>query len=186
MDIKGYKSKIENTHSSIRKDISKYFKEIKYTLPNKSFQTVAVSTPSDFEKILKGSGFYIIFTDFKIEEQNKCVLEIDSLKAIYRGHGSKVCKRLQSHLINKIYRSKRKSSDPDYSVCLKIKKDGTKGGININSEPYKSSKWKVVVHKMTNSSKEIREQAEFAFDEVFGKPVCSREVNKLPSKKKRK
>ena len=51
-----------------------------------------------------------------------------------------------------------------------------KNGLTISDQPYSNYSWYVVVHKMANSSKVIREQAEHAFDEVFGRPLGSKEA----------
>ncbi|MBU2227717.1 MAG: hypothetical protein KJ936_08660 [Proteobacteria bacterium] len=58
-----------------------------------------------------------------------------------------------------------------WSAFLKLG-DGN-NGIDIDDAQYNSFKWFVVVHDMKESSREVRQQAEHAFDNVFGKPVAS-------------
>jgi hypothetical protein len=56
-----------------------------------------------------------------------------------------------------------------------MKLDGN-DGINIGDARYSQFRWRVLVHKMKKSSKTMREQAELAFDDVFQRPLASREV----------
>ncbi|MGN8120885.1 hypothetical protein ACTJK9_03890 [Pseudomonas sp. 22082] len=110
-------------------------------------------------------------SDYQIE-QNNCTFVIDGLKAIYRGHGYIVKNRLKSHLFNDHYRKNLPERGVRYDVCMKL--DGN-NGININEAPYSNYRWKIVVHKMLGSSRMMREQAEQAFDEVFNRPLASKE-----------
>jgi hypothetical protein len=57
-----------------------------------------------------------------------------------------------------------------------MKLDGN-NGINIDKHPSSGFRWRVALHKMPDSTKLIREQAEVAFDQVFGRPLGSREVS---------
>lgn len=146
-----------------------------------------LSQPNDIENIISGSGFYIILTDLEISG-NECTLIKNRTKAIYRGESCTVKKRIQSHLFNSSYKrdykeretaylSKDQNKDKEYyeqfwPACLKLG-NGT-NGINIDQN-YQDNEWYVVVHSMKGSSQEVRVQAELAFDEVFKKPVASRE-----------
>lgn len=161
---------MEKTSKSIRKDLSEYFKNYDYSKPNSDIQIIQVETEVDLNKVYYGTGFYIILTN-KQFEKNKCLFEYQDLKAIYRGHSYFTKKRLLSHLSNENYKSIRKNNEPNYKVCLKI--EDKINGININEEPYKNWKWIIIVHKMKNSSKTIREEMEKAFDNVFKKPYKS-------------
>jgi hypothetical protein len=78
-----------------------------------------------------------------------------------------------SHLFNLDYNKNSSKYKTKYTVCLKIE-DGVEG-ININQQPYSDYSWKIVVHKMKDSSKMIREQAELAFDNIYNRPLKSRE-----------
>lgn len=161
---------MEDISKSIREDLKEYLKNYDYTRPNSDIQITQVETENDLNKVYYGAGFYIILTD-KQFEKNKCTFEFKGLKAIYRGHSYFTKKRLLSHLSNENYKSTRKNNEPDYKVCLKI--EDKINGININQEPYKKWKWIVIVHKMKNSSKIIREEMEIAFDNIFEKPYKS-------------
>ncbi len=112
-------------------------------------------------------------------DENKCTLDFEGQKAIYRGHSYFTKKRLLSHLANETYRQRRTKHDPFYKVCLKI--ENGINGININQEPYKNWQWTIIVHKMKDSTQTIREQAEAAFDELYGRPCKSKE--RVKSKK---
>ena len=126
-----------------------------------------ISSHSDINRILYGPGFYLILTDY-MSQENECTLQVGELKVIYRGHGVRVRKRVESHLYNDKYN--RDKGGTNYSVCMKLNDDN---GININEAPYSGHSWAVIQHSMPNSSKVIREQAEQAFDEVFNQPVGS-------------
>lgn len=117
-------------------------------------------------------GFYILMTDLKFENNN-CLFEIDDFKAIYRGHSYFVKDRIMSHLFNLDYNKNSSKHKTKYTICLKIE-DGVEG-ININQQPYSDYSWKIIVHKMKDSSKMIREQAELAFDNIYNRPLKSRE-----------
>ncbi|EJH2591706.1 hypothetical protein NDL33_004506 [Vibrio parahaemolyticus] len=147
-----------------------------------------VESPKDINKIHATAGFYIIFTDLNIGS-NKCALKYsDTLTAIYRGECDKVKRRVQSHLFNKKYKSEyqeRKSVylgkaenkgkefyEQYWPACLKI--GNGESGLNIH-EDYHENNWYVLVHNMRGSSQEVRVQAELAFDNIFGKPLASRE-----------
>jgi hypothetical protein len=60
-----------------------------------------------------------------------------------------------------------------WPACIKIK--AGVNGIDIDHEEYKNSDWLVIVHNMKGSSQGVRQQAELAFDEVFGKPAACRD-----------
>ena len=150
----------------------RFFTKHDYTVATEEVMSFDVADLSDLKGLPYGPGLYVIFTDYQ-KDSNPCKLELCNLKAIYRGHCYTVKKRLFSHLLNNHYRSMLPANGVRYDVCLKL--DGA-NGININIAPYSSYKWRVVVHKMPRSSKLIREQAELAFDHVFGRPLGSKEV----------
>lgn len=168
--IKKYTSLLEKTSNIIREDLEKYFENHNYSQPDNNVQIIEVYEEKDLEKIIYGNGFYIILTNENFPN-NECSLEYKDLKAIYRGHSYFTKKRILSHLSNENYKSRRKNNEPNYKVCLKI--ESKINGININQKPYDQWKWAVIVHKMQNSSKSIREQTEKAFDNVFNKPCKS-------------
>ena len=172
--IEKYSSLLEETTKKIKLDLTEYLKNYNYLEPNNDVQIIEIKSEKDLDKIIYGRGFYIILTNHNFEK-NECEFQYKGLKAIYRGHSYFTKKRLLSHLANNKYNSNRKTSEPNYKVCLKIK-DGI-NGININQEPYKNWDWIVIIHKMEKSTKIIREQTEKAFDCQFKKPIKSRERN---------
>lgn len=157
---------------TVRNHFETFFAAHDYAVDTSAVVSRNVSTLADIESCHYGTGFYLILTDYQAGE-NKCSFGVDGLKAIYRGHCYTVKKRLKSHLLNDHYRSTLPEKGVRYDVCMKL--DG-KNGINITEPPYNKYRWCVVAHKMKNSSKMIREQAEHAFDQVFGRPLASREV----------
>jgi len=58
-----------------------------------------INSHSDINSILYGPGFYLILTDYMTQE-NKCTLQVEGLNVIYRDHGIRVKKRVESHLYN--------------------------------------------------------------------------------------
>lgn len=166
--ISKYKVILQTLSDSIKSELVNHFRKIDYTSKSSHIQIISPENEKDLEQIIYGSGFYIILTD-NIFSDNECTFRLNNQVAIYRGHCTFVKKRIQSHLANKKYNK----TESIYQVCLKIE-DGI-NGVNIDEEPYKNWNWTIVVHKMRNSDKLMREQAEFAFDELYGKPCKSRE-----------
>jgi hypothetical protein len=82
--------------------------------------------------------------------------------------------RIRSHLFNDNYKEKHNGKSVNYTVCIKINEKDI-GGMNINEIPYSNYKWLVIIHKMKDSNILIREYAEKAFDEIYNRPICSRE-----------
>ncbi len=167
-----YKTELKTVTESIKVDLTEYFKEFDYEIANEDIQITKIESESDISEIYASPGFYIILTDYKFDD-NECNFTFNNQTAIYRGHSYFSRKRILSHLANDFYKNNRNAGEPNYTVCLKIE-DGV-DGININKKPYNNRNWTVIVHKMRNSNKLIREQAEFAFDAAFGKPCKSRE-----------
>ena len=155
-----------------RKHFYKFFKEHDYTADTPQIVSLTVSSLSDIERVYSGAGFYLILTDYPTET-NLCSFTVGNLKVIYRGHCYSVKDRLKSHLFNGDYRTSRRINSVSYDVCIKL---GGKNGINLNEDQFKDHKWSVIVHKMRESSKMMREQAELAFDDVFSRPIASREA----------
>ncbi|MCV6629999.1 MAG: hypothetical protein OIF50_09085 [Flavobacteriaceae bacterium] len=171
--IKNFKEKIDKLEASFKESLVDYFKNSDYENANKETQITLINKEIDIDKVYTGRGFYIILTQHKFSDNN-CSFKLHNQTAIYRGHSYSVKKRILSHLSNERYNSLRKPNEPEYTVCIKIK-DGDKGGINIDEKPYSNWKWMVVVHKMIDSKQIMREQAEHAFDTVYGKPCKSKE-----------
>lgn len=169
--IKESKRRIQKEKKKIRDEITEYLKKCDYTAHSNSFQIIDVKNLEELQQIYYGSGFYILMTNLKFEDNN-CLFEIENFKAIYRGHSYYVKDRIMSHLLNFDY-NKNQTKRTKYTVCLKIE-EGIEG-ININQKPYSDYLWKVIVHKMKGSSGVIREQAELAFDNIYNRPSKSRE-----------
>ncbi|TQJ93486.1 hypothetical protein [Achromobacter sp. SLBN-14] len=152
-----------------------FFAAHDYTKDSKSVISRSVSSLSDTGALHYGTGLYVIMSDYQFEE-NKCRLIVGGLKAIYRGHCYTVKGRIESHLFNDHYRSNLPARGVPYDVCMKL---DDKDGINISDPPYSNYRWCVVVYKMEGSSKMMREQAEHAFGEVFGRPLGSKEASQV-------
>lgn len=157
---------------SIKEHFVQFFAEHDYECASRAVVTCDVTSLADIERLHYGPGLYVIFTNYQ-QKINPCTLELDGLKAIYRGHCYTMKKRLLSHLLNDHYRAHLPVRGVRYDVCMKLDESN---GINITEPPYSRYRWRVVVHKMPGSSKLIREQAELAFDQVFGRPLGSREA----------
>ncbi len=166
--ISSYKDLLHKVNVEIREDLHQYFKEVNFTQPSGEIQIVHLKSEEDIKNVYSGTGFYVILSDNHFPENNSEFIYQDR-KAIYRGHCYSVRKRITSHLANKFYNE----TEYLYKVCLKI--NPGENGINIGQEPYKNWGWTIIVYKMKGSSKVMREQAELAFDNVFGKPCKSRE-----------
>lgn len=150
------------------------FRKSRYgQLASKQVRIFRVRTLEDLEN-LSTVGFYLIATDYESKE-NPCECIIDEgAKVIYRGQGSRMKPRIQSHIFNREHLDNKKG--PVYTACLKL--DG-RNGINIDDQPYCQFAWYVIEHKMPGSTNLIREQAEIAFDAVFGKPLgCKDKLGK--------
>lgn len=156
----------------MREHFVQFFSAHDYSVDTDAVVAYRVATLADVERLHYGTGLYVILTNYECGP-NPCTLEVRGLKAIYRGHSYTTKKRVMSHLLNDHYRANLPERGVRYDVCMKI---GGSNGININQSPYSKHSWEVVVHKMPGSSKLIREQAELAFDEVFGRPISSREI----------
>ncbi|PMH44670.1 hypothetical protein BCU68_12455 [Vibrio sp. 10N.286.49.B3] len=147
---------------------SAFFEGFDYAdISGERVKVVNVDSHEDISKLIYGTGLYVIFTDYQLDE-NPCSLCVDGLKAIYRGHGTRLKKRVESHLYNTLYNENRDRTN--YTVCMKLNGEN---GININKEPFNNYQWKVITHSMSGSSKTMREQAEQAFDSVYGRPLGS-------------
>lgn len=121
----------------------------------------------DINNIKRNGGFYIILSDYKVDE-NLCEFQINEegigkLRAVYRGQTINRNKRLVGHL----FRNKYEGKDTKF-----MKVDGN-NGINIDKEPYNHYSWIVIEYSLDKTSQEIKIQMEKAFDQVFGKPIFS-------------
>ena len=200
-DVEKMKSDIENEVSPAKEGVKNQFADafrriyVSSKVPE-SFDGIGVEVKvsriachKDLESIFPGPGFYIIFTDSDVG-QNPCRLVLgEQCRAVYRGESYLVRKRVQSHLFNRWYRQDYEDREQEYvsrpektgkayyepfwPACLRLG-DGS-NGIDVDNDKYSKSQWFVVVHSMKGSSQEVRKQAERAFDDVFGKPVASKE-----------
>ncbi|MDM0076921.1 hypothetical protein QTH90_21105 [Variovorax sp. J2P1-59] len=146
-----------------------------------------ITSDSDIDKIVSSEGFYILLTNYPVQE-NTCRLHTPDLRAVYRGECTKTRQRVMSHLSNSRYHSTYHERADAYRLknpgkqyhedywphCLKLEPGGA-SGINVNQEPYSGYQWLVLVHPMRGSSRPVRQLAEEAFDELFNKPAASRE-----------
>ncbi|GJQ60986.1 MAG: hypothetical protein SCALA702_00390 [Melioribacteraceae bacterium] len=195
------KNKIETAVSiaenEVKEEFMQLFKNIykNNSVPNnlsdpKIISLIHLTSYSDLERVISGAGFYVILSDYDAQN-NGCILTLnENIRAIYRGEGNTVKKRIQSHLFNSRYKEdydKRKQkylNKPEnagrsyyevfWPACIKLG-DGS-NGINIDvDEKYNEYSWFLIIHNMRGSSQEVRVQAELAFDELFGKPLACRE-----------
>ena len=179
--IKVYKNQLAEVKRAIKIDICGYLKDCNYNTTSDTFVKIELESLADLSKVPSGAGFYIILTN-KIFADNKCTFTLLTTTAIYRGHCCNVKNRIMSHLFTTHFKKnvRTKKHFTNYTVCLKIE-DGV-NGIDIDSKEYSKYNWTVLVHKMNGSSALMRQQAELAFDELFKKPIKSRE--KLTIQKK--
>lgn len=157
--------------ANVREHFEAFFSTHSYEHEAKNVSLKSIHDLASVDSTYSGTGLYVILTDYQMAG-NSCSLVVDGLKAIYRGHCFTVKKRLSSHLFNEFYRANLPERGVRYDVCMKLDDNN---GINIDSKPYSDYRWSVLVHKMKGSSKMMREQAELAFDNVFGRPIGSRE-----------
>ena len=177
---------------NIRSEFSQFLRELSdgemttaSLSENRLVESCNLDTYDDLSSVYGPPGLYIICTSFLVEG-NECTFMLQNgLRAIYRGECATVMRRLESHLFNEQYRNGYESrktdklntggkfSEPYYGACIKI--DPSVSGINIDQGEYANHSWAVVVLKMLGSSSALRKQAEFAFDDIFGKPAASRE-----------
>ncbi|MFT4415536.1 hypothetical protein ACLM5H_16900 [Fredinandcohnia humi] len=124
---------------------------------------------NDLSQIKWDASFYVIFTDYKFNE-NKCTWVVgEKYKAIYRGHCATPKRRIESHLYNSTHNKLRQGNA--YKVCMKA--DYPRSGIDIDKLPHKKYSWFVYQLRLKGSNVLIREQAEQGFDLLFNKPLAS-------------
>jgi hypothetical protein len=165
-------SRLENEYLlKVRRHFADFFRSHNYEKEHQKIALYLVANFEDAKKIYAGCGVYVVLTDLHVGE-NPCEFVLNGMRAIYRGHCTTVKSRIWSHLFNERYLT-HYNGGVRYDVCMKI---GGDNGINVDSEPYCNARWAVLVHKSTDSSVAMRVQAEKAFDEVFGRPVASREA----------
>jgi len=198
-EMKAYlEGAIQVAKDRVKDQFASSFREI-YTdnLVPESFPTtvqridrVVLTVPDELTNIYYGAGFYVIFTDWPVED-NPCQLRCGALRAIYRGECATTKKRVTSHLFHAKYKEeyaarkaaymgspenqKKEYYEDFWPQCLKLESGGP-SGVNIDQEPHRRYRWLVVVHRMDSSSQEVRKLAELAFDQTFGRPKCSREA----------
>ncbi|VWC75801.1 hypothetical protein BLA39750_00860 [Burkholderia lata] len=165
-------SKLEDEYrQAVKSHFADFFRNHDYEESHQKVVLYPVAKFEDAKTIYAGCGVYIILTDLDVGE-NPCRFARDGMRAVYRGHCTKVKSRIWSHLFNNRYRAGHKGG-VYYDVCMKL---WDENGINIDAEPYSNARWAVLVHKVAHSTEVMRIQAEKAFDEVFGRPVASREA----------
>lgn len=172
--ILNYRDIIKVVKRRLKDDLVDYFKTIDFGSKSDDLQIMEVRNEEDLNHIWSSQGFYLILTDQKVKGIENCTFEYSNYRVIYRGHSYHTKKRIMSHLANDSYNQAYNGKDVHYGVCLKLDSSG-RNGINIDQEPFTSWGWVVIVFKMRNSDVLIREQAETAFDELFGRPCRSME-----------
>ena len=196
MDIKTMQTEVDNALELIQEKHRRVFSETfqKLFISNRVPEDlnldyifkVDITCLEDWKSIPWKRGFYMIFSDYPIEEG--CKLTCKELPTIYRGEADSVKRRLQSHLFNEDYNKeyeKRKLSflakNPDnkfhekhFAACMKVIPGIN--GIDVDQAPWKNYKWSVVILLMPESKANLRESVEKGFDIAFGTPSASREV----------
>jgi hypothetical protein len=127
------------------------------------------------DKVPAKPGLYVILSSYSAGS-NECSFHCDGLTAVYRGHAYNMRERLQSHLDNKHYRYRKETAGQGYwKECMKLGElfEDRAGGINIGAAELQGIGWGVLSLQLPGSSVFMREQAEYAFDHVFGKPIGS-------------
>ncbi|PFL95349.1 hypothetical protein COJ37_23615 [Bacillus cereus] len=176
INIKEMKKDIEILERKFQTSIIEYFKSDKfpkefYSKLEKDIRISKIKKHQDLNQLFYGAGFYNIVTDCKNSE-NPCELIYEkAYKVIYRGHCTRIKKRVESHLFNDKYNSN--TGRTSYNVCMKVEPNVS--GINIDLPPYKNFNWFVIQISLPKSNKIIREQAEIAFDQLYKKPLASRD-----------
>jgi hypothetical protein len=170
---------LKKLQANIMKDLEKAFKAANYnqlivgtTNRKDPIRLYKIEKCADLRQLKYGPGFYLILSDCKFDDNPcRCVIQ-NKYKVIYRGHGSRLRKRIESHLFNNLYQQNKDGTD--YPVCMKV--EANESGINIDTDDrYNAFEWYVIEHSMSNSSLFERELCEQAFDKVFFRPYASRE-----------
>ncbi|MFC4931466.1 hypothetical protein [Massilia sp. GCM10023247] len=148
------------------------------------YQVIDIVSSASLRQVRPGRGFYLIASDHlpPWERRNACTLTVAGLPVLYRGQAHQVQERLMSHLANRHYvQTKTDKGQAFWERCLKLDEvKGNKGGINVEDPPFDRSRWAVAVLPMPNSTSQMRELAEWAFDRVYGRPVASNERKQIP------
>ncbi|MEK4006408.1 hypothetical protein [Paenibacillus sp. FSL H3-0333] len=170
-DIIGMMSEMKDLGDQIKSEFAMYLntlQKVKTDYNDGLASIVRITCYEDINKIMYGAGFYVILTNYKIDD-NHCDFVIDELKAIYRGHSFTTKARVKSHIFNKQYKADEQKAI--YKVCMKI---DDRNGINIDEYPYCNFDWYILQLNMNGSNKFVREKAEEAFLETFGRPLGSK------------
>ena len=149
----------------------KFFKELikknNISITDQKIKMVKLKNDSDIEKLYNNEGFYVILTDYKLNDNKSEFMykygDNKYVKAVYRGEASHRKERITGHL----FKDKYEGKDINFMTV-----DGN-NGININKEPYCNYSWYVLMCSMQGTNQQIRICVEKAFDLVFGKPIYS-------------
>lgn len=131
---------------------------------------------NDLDPVTKNTGFYIILSNIDLPK-NKCKFEIlvDNIlyKAIYRGEATDKHSRLIGHLFQQQYQG----NHVNFMNVAYL--DRTYNGIDVDHPPFNKFNWIVIQFKMNDTCRSTRIQMEKAFDEVFNRPIFSKENKKV-------
>lgn len=167
-NIKALLNKDREVKNFFKEHFADFFSKYDYQSLESEIRYVEINSYNDLQHVRYGAGLYFILTNYEYDV-NSCGLEVKGLKVIYRGHGVRIRKRVESHIYKNRY-----MQNPDgttYKVCMKL---DDSNGINIDTSPYSEYLWAVIYHPMTHSTKTMREQAELAFDEAYNMPFGSK------------
>jgi len=189
IDIKSIRNDINDSLELIQKaKVLPFFQQLDFNSTlndrNRNLKTFKITDKNSLEKLKvpKEPGFYIIFSNIELENNNCTAVfdDIDTIKAIYRGEADNVHLRLKSHLFNEHYKEDFEKDEKEsnfYSTTLKI--DGSK--VNIDKKPFDEHEWYVFYIAAPKSNQNVRNMYEASFDQVFGKPKCSNERERSES-----
>ncbi|RIX85385.1 hypothetical protein [Acidovorax cavernicola] len=194
LKIKNMNKAVEEALAGVRADIQaefgRYFNELIsgdfLELPEKTrgASLHEITDVASLEALPTGPGFYVIFSSCAVEGVPSRLRLADGRRAIYRGEGRFVQRRVESHLFKEAHdrlhaeRKLKNSSEQRYGVCLRLAESDEAYGINVDRLPHCRERWAVLVVRLPDSLSDIRKQAEIAFDTRFGRPAASRETKK--------
>lgn len=204
IDVKKYELALKRATEPVLLEIKRGFQAVFQSVAEESvlgdlstqpaMRLIELPNRLALDAIANAPAFYVVFSSYPVSGKTESRLRLsDGRSAVYRGEGSLVYRRLESHLFNATYqagyderkRAAKKFSEPYYGACMKIVVE--ESGVSIDRPPYSEGSWAVLLLKLPDSGSPLRKQAELAFDDCFGKPAACREkvprnVRTKPSK----
>ena len=116
-DIGTLQKRDKETKEFFKQHFVDFFKEFDYKNLSSQIVNVAVNSHDDLNQVRYGTGLYFILSNYQFDS-NPCTLKLNGLKVIYRGHGVRIRKRVESHIYNDNYNQDKDGTT--YSVCMKL------------------------------------------------------------------